>query len=59
MNILCVHGEQLNIEEFSGWGKAFISCGHDFLFLKQKEKPILDAFYEKKTRFIYYMRISF
>lgn len=48
MNILCVYGEQLNIEEFSGWGKALISCGHEFLFFKQKEKSILDAFYEKK-----------
>lgn len=48
MNILCSHGGKLNIEEFSGWGKSFMSIGHDFLFFKNKEKPILDAFYEKK-----------
>lgn len=47
MNILCSRSKQLSMTEFSGWGKAFISCGHNFLFFLEKEKAILDAFYEK------------
>lgn len=48
MNVLCDTGNQLNSDEMLGWGKAFVSAGNNFLFLKREEKSILDAFNEKK-----------
>ncbi len=48
MNILCDIDNPLDEVEMTGWGKVFVSLNHSFLFLKRKEKAILDAFEEKK-----------
>lgn len=48
MKILCDMEEPLDLTEITGWGKVFVNINHDFLFIKRKEKAILDAFEEKK-----------
>lgn len=53
MNIISDIGNKYQEFEMLGFGKALTHIGHDFLFIKRKEKAILDAFAEKTPQIFF------